>query len=88
MVKKNNDLNDFAVRLVNTCTDSIVTDGDGELDFEETLYNFAQNIVDEMSEYKQKSLFGCVFHDYDDCYSYLSKNVPMLRYELEKIFLN
>ena len=73
-------------RLINTYTECIVTDSDGELDFEETIYNFSKKIVDDMGGSQQKSVFGVVFDGYDDCYDYLENKVPSLRHELE-VFL-
>jgi hypothetical protein len=70
-------------RLINTYTECIVTDSEGELDFEETIYNFSKKIVNDMGESQQKSVFGIVFDRYDDCYDYLENHVPSLRHELE-----
>jgi hypothetical protein len=69
-------------RLINTYTDEIIIE-DGELDFENTVYNFAVKIVDEIDPSQQKSMLGYVFDDYEECYSFLENNLPTLRHELE-----
>ena len=60
---------------------------DGELDFEETIFNFSKTVVNTMEVSQQKSVFGKAFESYDECYDYLENNVPTLRYDLE-IFVN
>jgi hypothetical protein len=74
-------------RLINTYTDCVVTDYEGELDFEETIFNFANRIINDMKDTQQKSVFGKVFESCEECYDYLENNVPSLRYSLE-LFVN
>ena len=70
-------------RLVNTYPDSIVTE-DGNLCFEETVYNFAQDLVDNMPESQQKSALGQVFKSYDELFNHLITYFPDMRYMLER----
>ena len=81
MIKEN-----LSKRLINTYVECIVTN-DGELDFEETIFNFSKRVVNTMEVSQQKSVFGKAFESYDECYDYLESNVPTLRYDLE-IFVN
>lgn len=70
-------------RLINTYVDEIII-VEGELDFENTVYGFAVKIVEEIDPSQQKSMLGYTFDDYDECYSFIIKNIPTLRHELEK----
>ena len=74
-------------RLINTYTECVVTDDEGELDFEETIFNFANRIINDMKDTQQKSVFGKVFENCEECYDYLKNNVPSLRHSLE-LFVN
>ena len=74
-------------RLINTYTECVVTDDEGELDFEETIFNFANRIINDMKDTQQKSVFGKVFGSCEECYDYLENNVPSLRHSLE-LFVN
>lgn len=59
-------------KLINTYTDSIIVDDNGELDFEETVYNFAENIINDIKDFRsQKYYFGGTFENVDDCYRWL-----------------
>ena len=82
MIKEN-----LVKRLINTYTESVVTDYEGELDFEETIFNFANCIINDMKSTQQKSVFGKVFESCEECYDYLENNVPSLRHSLE-LFVN
>ena len=70
-------------RLIGSYPNAIVTDDDGELDYEETVYNMSNCIVDTMEESQQMSVFGKVFYDYSDCYDHIMIHVPGLRDGLE-----
>lgn len=74
-------------RLINTYTDCIVTDYEGELDFEETIFNFSNRIINDMKYTQQKSVFGKVFESCEECYDYLENKIPSLRHSLE-LFVN
>lgn len=74
-------------RLINTYTDCIVTDYEGELDFEETIFNFSNRIINDMKSTQQKSVFGKVFESCEECYDYLENKIPSLRHSLE-LFVN
>ena len=74
-------------RLINTYTECVVIDYEGELDFEETIFNFANRIINDMKDTQQKSVFGKVFENCEECYDYLENNVPSLRHSLE-LFVN
>ena len=74
-------------RLINTYTDCIVTDYEGELDFEETIFNFSNRIINDMKSTQQKSVFGNVFESCEECYDYLENKIPSLRHYLE-LFVN
>lgn len=74
-------------KLINTYPNSIVED-DGELNFEETAYNFASDLMDEVQNFKQrKKYFGRDFIDIDDCYRWIINELPEL-YEMCFNFLN
>lgn len=75
-------------RLINTYVECIEKTEDGDLEFEGTIYNFAQRIVDTMEKSQQKSVFGATFDSYDECYDFLELYVPSLRDELEKYLLD
>ena len=74
-------------RLINTYTDCIVTNYAGELDFEETIFNFSNRIINDMKSTQQKSVFGKVFESCEECYDYLENKIPSLRHYLE-LFVN
>ena len=74
-------------RLINTYADCIVTNYEGELDFEETIFNFSNRIINDMKSTQQKSVFGKVFESCEECYDYLENKIPSLRHYLE-LFVN
>ena len=74
-------------RLINTYTDCIVTNYEGELDFEETIFNFSNRIINDMKSTQQKSVFGKAFESCEACYDYLENKIPSLRHYLE-LFVN
>ena len=74
-------------RLINTYTDCIVTNYEGELDFEETIFNFANRIINDMKSTQQKSVFGNVFESCEECYDHLENKIASLRHSLE-LFVN
>lgn len=75
-------------RIVGNFPDAIVTDEDGYLDFEESVYNIAVKLLDKLPSSQQYSVFGRAFEDYDDMYNHLYKNVPGLREKLELFVMN
>ena len=89
MVKKSKTMiqENLVNRLINTYTDCIVTDYEGELDFEETIFNFSNRIINDMKSTQQKSVFGKVFESCEECYDYLENKIPSLRHSLE-LFVN
>jgi hypothetical protein len=70
-------------RIVGNFPDAIVTDEDGCLDFEESVYNIAVKILDTLQTSQLYSVFGQAFIDYDECYDYLYRKLPGLREKLE-----
>ena len=74
----------IAKRLISSYPDSIVTDEDGNLDFEETVYNFAVDVCDSIPESQQEPIFGTIFNDYDEAYEHIINHIHSLRYNLEK----
>lgn len=74
---------DISQTLIVNCPNDIVLNSDDELDFEETVYNFAVSVCDGKSGLKQDEAFGQVFCDYDEAYEYLIGHVNTLRYDLE-----
>jgi hypothetical protein len=73
----------FVNRLIHTYPNSIVTDSEGNLCFEETVYNFAIDIVDNMPASQQRSALGTSFDDYDELYNHLIAHFFDLRELLE-----
>lgn len=73
---------EIAKRLVLSYVNEIVTDDDGNLDYEETVYRFAIKVVDEMPMEKQYAMFRDKFTSYDDCFDCLMRYTS-LREELE-----
>lgn len=71
-------------RLIHSYPDSIVTTPDGDLDFENTLYNFATDIIENLSERRMNVFFNTTFNNVDDVYTYLLNNVSELRESLEQ----
>ena len=78
------DRTNISERLINSYPDSIIITSDGDLDFENTLYNFANNIIENLSERKMQIFFNRTFDNVDDVYDYLLNNVSELRESLEQ----
>lgn len=76
-------MEDLTKILICNYPDDIVYEDD-ELDFESTIFNFAQRIVEDMPINKQKKIFGQEYKDPEEMYSYLITHINDLRYELEK----
>lgn len=74
-------------RLVGAYPDSIICI-DGELDYENTLYNMAAKIIDTIDEGHQISIFGKSFCDENECYNHLIIHVSELREYLENYIHN
>lgn len=73
--------------LINSYPDSIVEE-DGQIDFEETVYNFADNIMNDLKEFKsRKKFFGCDFANVDECYRWMLNELGDL-YEMCYNFIN
>lgn len=68
--------------LISSYSDDIII-VDGELNFEDTVFNFANRIIEDMPINKQKKLFGQEYTDSEEMYSYLICHVNDLREELE-----
>ena len=77
------DRTNISERLIHSYPDSIVTTSDGDLDFENTLYNFSTNIIENLSERRMQIFFNRIFDNVDDVYDYLINNVSELRESLE-----
>ena len=78
------DRTNISERIIHSYPDSIVTTSEGDLDFENTLYNFATNIIENLSERRMQIFFNRTFDDVDDVYDYLLNNVSELRESLEQ----
>lgn len=70
-------------RIIGNYHNDIVCDEDGYLNFEESVYNIAVSIVNDMPPTQMQSAFGQVFETYDDCYSFLYVKIPGLREKME-----
>lgn len=81
-------VSDISKMLIVNCPNAIVLNSDDELDFEETVYNFAVYVCDGKSGFKQDETFGRVFQDYDDAYDYLINHINTLRYDLEDFIMS
>ena len=73
----------IVTRLIRNFPDAIVTDDEGYLDFEESVYNLAVCVLDNVPAAQQYYMFGESFNRYDEMYEYLYKNIPELREGLE-----
>lgn len=76
-------MDNLVKRLIGSYPDAIVTDVDGELDYDETIYNMSNCIIDSMEESQQISVFGKVFETCEDCYDHLNIHAFALREGLE-----
>ena len=74
-------------RLIRSFPNAVVTDNDGYLDYEESVYNLAICVIDSIPASQQYYVFGEAFDNYDELYNYMYKNLPGLREELE-IFIS
>ena len=68
----------IAERLVNSYPDAIVYDERFILDFEETVSNFAERVVDSMSIYQMSMIFGRYFNTVKDCEDFLLSNIDTI----------
>ncbi len=74
-------------KLINSYPDSIVEE-DGQIDFENTVYNFADNVMNDLKEFKsRKKFFGCDFANVDECYRWILNELGEL-YEMCFNFIN
>ncbi len=76
-------MDNLVKRLIGSYPNAIVTDDYGELDYEETIYNMSNCIVDSMEESQQISVFGKTFRTYEECYDHLNIHAFALRDGLE-----
>ena len=76
-------MDNLVKRLIGSYPNAISVNDDGELDYEDTIYNMSICIVDTMEESQQISVFGKTFETYDECYDHLNIHVFALREGLE-----
>lgn len=71
---------DIAKRLITSYPNCIVVfDEDNNIiDFEETVYNFAERIIENFDDKRQTYYFGQPFLSLEDCVTYLKNNVQNL----------
>lgn len=81
------DKHSLCENLINSYPDSIIEE-DGQIDFEETVYNFAENVMNDLKEFKsRKKFFGCDFANVDECYRWMLNELGDL-YEMCYNFIN
>jgi hypothetical protein len=81
------DKHSLCEKLINSYPDSIIEE-DGEIDFENTVYNFADNVMNDLKEFKsRKKFFGCDFANVDECYRWILNELGEL-YEMCFNFIN
>lgn len=67
-----------SAELIRRYPNSIVFDDYGNIDYEESVFNMSFKVKYEMSETKQKDIFGEVFETQDDAYDFIIKNLNSL----------
>ena len=77
----------IAKKLINTYPDSIEIDDFGNLDFDNTIYNFACQILNNFDTNRQKYNFGTTFESLEECESWIKSHLPDL-YELCDSYVN
>lgn len=77
----------LAKKLVNTYPDSIEIDDFGNLDYDNTVYNFACQILNNFDMNRQKYNFGTTFDGPEDCESWIRTHLQDL-YELCDSYAN
>ena len=69
-------------------SERFIVEEDGQIDFENTVYNFADNVMNDLKEFKsRKKFFGCDFANVDECYRWILNELGEL-YEMCFNFIN
>lgn len=76
-------MDNLVKRLIGSYPDAIVVNDDGYLDYEETIFNMSNCIMDTMEESQQISVFGKAFEDEMECYDHIIIHTVGLREGLE-----
>lgn len=76
-------MDNLVKRLICSYPNAIAVNDDGYLDFEETVYNMSNCIMDTMEESQQISVFGKAFDDESECYDHIMVHTVGLREGLE-----